>query len=82
MHDRLEKEINSLQNKKQELLSIDTNFNDKLNYGMSLLNNLDKYFVDADIDIKQEIIGLIFPEKLQFDEKNIKPQKSMMFLPL
>ena len=73
--DRLNENKRTLESKKQELLSIDTNFNDKLNYGMSLLKNLPKYFTDADIDTKQELIGLIFPEKLQFDGKKYQTTK-------
>lgn len=73
--DRLSENKRTLESKKQELMSIDTNFNDKLNYGMSLLKNLPKYFTDADIDTKQELVGLIFPEKIQFDGKKCQTTK-------
>ena len=73
--ERFDLEKSKLEDKKKELLSMDTNFNDKLNYGMSLLNNLPKYFTDADIDTKQELIGLIFPEKIQYDGKKYQTTK-------
>ncbi len=72
IHERLEKNLVDLNEKKQTVLAIDTNFNDKLNYGLSLLYNLDKYFVDADINLKNDILGLTFNGKMMFHEKKFQ----------
>ena len=41
-----------------------------MSYGFSLLKDLDKYYSNASIGVKQKLIGSIFPEKLIYqDEK-------------
>ena len=46
-----------------------------LNYSISLINNLERYFDDAPIDIKQRLLGSFFPEKVEFDGKSFRTTK-------
>jgi len=80
MKERIEKHIRDLKFKKEEILSIDTNFNDKLDFGLNLLSNLDKIFTLMDIETKYFLIGLIFPEKLQFLKNEYQTTKINEFI--
>jgi len=59
------------------LASGDENFEGYLSFSCSLLKNLDTAYRKANLEIKQRIIGSIFPGKLIFEETNIEPQKSL-----
>lgn len=52
-----------------------TNINPKLNYSMLLINNLERYFDDAPVEIKQRLLSSIFPEKVEFDGKTFRTNK-------
>ena len=60
-------EIESLERKKVEILSSNDDYQKYLDRGFSLLKNIDKHFVAADLAGKQQIAGSIFIEKLTFD---------------
>ena len=60
-------EIESLERKKAEILSSNDDYQKYLDRGFSLLKNIDKHFVAADLAGKQQIVGSIFIEKLTFD---------------
>lgn len=55
--------------------SIRTNLNPKLDYSISLIDNLDKYFEDAPIEVKQHLLSSIFPEKVEFDGISFRTTK-------
>ena len=42
----------------------------KLHYAISLINNAVIYVRDAPLEVKTKLIGLIFPEKIEFDGKH------------
>ena len=44
-----------------------TNLTPKLDYAITLINNVEQYFEDAPIEVKQRLLSLIFPEKVEFD---------------
>ena len=44
----------------------------KLHYVISLINNVVMYVRDAPLEVKIKLIGLIFPEKIEFDGKNYR----------
>ena len=44
-----------------------TNLTPKLDYAITLINNVEQYFEDAPIEVKQRLLSLIFPEKVVFD---------------
>lgn len=48
------------------------NIEPKLDYAISLINNLDKYIRDAPIEVKLKLIGSIFDEKIEFDGKTYR----------
>jgi site-specific DNA recombinase len=52
--------------KLRQIRSVKRNFEKYLESGINLLTNLNKFYHSADIDIKQQLIGSIFPEKLVF----------------
>lgn len=54
---------------------IRTNLNPMLDYSISLINNLERYFDDAPIEIKQRLLGSFFPEKVEFDGKSFRTTK-------
>ncbi len=72
----IEEDINNLQKQIEGVLtSIRTNLNPKLEYSICLINNLDKYFEDAPIEIKQRLLSSMFPEKVEFDGKSFQTEK-------
>ena len=48
------------------------NIEPKLDYAMSLINNMDKYIRDAPIEVKVKLIGSIFDGKIEFDGKSYR----------
>ncbi|MFV0417416.1 MAG: hypothetical protein ACK5KT_01630 [Dysgonomonas sp.] len=80
MKERIEKQIPDLRFEQEQILSIDTNFDSKLDFGLNLLSNLDKFFNLMDIETKYYLIGLIFPEKLQFQENKYQTTKTNEFV--
>ena len=41
---------------------------------ISLINNIDRFILDAPIALKIKLLGSMFPEKIEFDGKNIEPK--------
>lgn len=54
--------------RRRELERLDTDFDRYLRYGLSLLTTLPRSYAEAPLEVKQKLIGLIFPEKLVYDE--------------
>jgi hypothetical protein len=48
---------------------------DRANYSFNLLKQLDKFYDKASLDIKQKLVGLIFPEKLIFENDRLQTPK-------
>ncbi len=72
---RYKNRIDDLLNRKAELEAKDSNFMQYVNYGFSLLKNLDKYYLKSNIAVKQKIISSIFPEKLIYQDKKYRTNK-------
>jgi site-specific DNA recombinase len=68
-------EIEKLTRKQTEILGMDDDYQKYLAYGFSLLKNLGDYYEKADIEAKQKLIGLIFPEKLIFENNQFRTKK-------
>ena len=62
--------------------AIRTNLQPKLDYSISLIDNVERYFEDAPIEVKQRLLGLIFPEKVVFDGKSFRTTKTNAVLEL
>ena len=69
---RYKNEIDGLLNRKAELKDKDSNFMQYVNYGFSLLKNLDRYYLKSNIAVKQKLISSIFPEKLIYQDKKYR----------
>jgi hypothetical protein len=52
--------------KLRQIISVRSNFEKYLQSGINLLGNLEKYYHESDIEVKQQLIGSIFPEKIVF----------------
>jgi site-specific DNA recombinase len=47
----------------------------KLHYAISLIDNLERYFRDGPVGIKIKLLGLMFPEKIEFDGTHYRTEK-------
>jgi site-specific DNA recombinase len=55
-----------------ELSNTDTAFLQYLCFGMNVLSNLRNVFDSSSLEGKQKLVGLIFPEKLIYDNGNYR----------
>ena len=71
--ERYEKEAKELESR---IVLLETgnrgNIEPKLNYAISLINNLDKYILDAPVEVKIKLLGSIFDGKIEFDGKSYR----------
>lgn len=66
-------EIQTRQDKVDALnMTSRTGFKEKFNYAITLIDNLERYIVDAPIEVKIKLIGSMFPEKIEFDGKSFR----------
>lgn len=66
-----------------DLRTADSGYKEYCRYGFSLLSNMNYYYTEADIENKQKMLGLIFPEKLQFSNntfQTIQPNEVLTLL--
>jgi site-specific DNA recombinase len=56
----------------RQIKSVHSNFEKYLQSGINLLGNLEKYYHASDIEVKQQLIGSIFPEKLVFVDGKVR----------
>lgn len=52
-----------------------TNLTPKLDYAITLINNVEQYLEDAPIEVKKRLLSLIFPEKVEYDGKSFRTTK-------
>lgn len=72
----IDKDIQSIQKQIEGVQAlIQTNLTPKVEYAILLINNLQHYFKDAPVEVKQRLLGLIFPEKIEFDGKSFQTEK-------
>ena len=43
-----------------------------MGYAISLINNIDRFILDAPITLKIKLLGSMFPEKIEFDGKKYR----------
>ena len=68
MLQRYEAEVAEMQKKVEILKTANRgNIEPKLDYAISLINNMDKYIRDAPVEVKIKLIGSIFDGKIEFD---------------
>ena len=70
---RYEKEVLDIQSRITILETGNrTNLEPKLKYAMSLIDNLDRYILDAPVEVKFKLIGSMFDGKIEFDGKSYR----------
>ena len=63
-----QKQLDELQNKVDVLeMGNRSKIKPKLDYSISLINNMERYIVDAPVETKIKLISSMFPEKIKFD---------------
>ncbi len=61
-------EIDVLERRKVALLTSEDDYQEYLDKGIPMLQNIDKHWLAADLNGKQHIVGSIFPQKLVFEK--------------
>ena len=67
-----EEEIGKLERKIEEISTMDSDLLEQVNFCCDLVTNLPKYFMEADLQAKQQILGSILAEKLVFDDNSYR----------
>jgi site-specific DNA recombinase len=70
-------EIDKLTRRAIEVASMDSNYKKYLDDGFCLLKHFASEYNRASLDIKQKLIGSVFPEKLIFDKNEYRTQNMM-----
>lgn len=69
---KLKEEISILQKKVELQESSETGFMKYCRYGIPLLSNISGFYLNAEVEIKQKLLGSIFPAKLHFRDGNYR----------
>jgi site-specific DNA recombinase len=69
---RYSTKLNDLKEQRETLSSQDSNMTKYMKYSFGLLQNLPQHYQEASFDIKQKLIGSIFPEKLVFEDSTYR----------
>ncbi len=72
LKEHTQSQIDSLKLRIDELTFSDTAFEKYSRYGMSFLTHMDLYYEMATLEVKQKILGSIFPQKLVFEDENYR----------
>ncbi len=72
---RYEETISKLMRDIANISQVDADYQDYLDFGFHVLANLDKYYEQGDVLAKQQMIGLIYPEKLIFENNQCRTTK-------
>lgn len=75
-------ECAGFRNRINELRGIESGFAKYSRYGLSLLSNLAGYYEAASVDVKQRMIGSMFPEKLIIKDGKYRTNRPSDFLSL
>ncbi len=68
----LSRECTELRSRIAELKGAESGFQEYYRYGLSLLSNMGSYYNAANIENRQKMLGLIFPEKLVFSNNTFQ----------
>lgn len=53
-----------------------TPFKKYLSFGLSVVGNLEHFYKQAPLEVKQKLIGLVFPEKLTYENTSFRTTKT------
>lgn len=73
--DEYEGKIKKLEAKIQQMTFISSHLGEQLTFCGQLLPNVAKYYATADLSVKQQIIGSIYPEKLIFEKNSYRTMR-------
>ncbi len=73
--DEYEGEIVKIEREIEKISTLDSDLREQIGFCCDLLGNLPKYFVEADLQAKQQILGSILAEKLVFEENQYRTIK-------
>ena len=79
---RLEPEIERLVRKQINLSEKNPEEQEVMEFGFYFLSNMTKLFAEASLEAKHQIIGSMFPEKLVFENKELRTNPESGVLPL
>lgn len=79
---RIQNELKSLKLEKEELNIDKSEFKKYFEYGLCFLLNMKKHYQLATLDVKQKIVGSIFPDKIVFFENKYRTTKTNELLSL
>ena len=68
----------NLSERKDELLNLNDyqkDLRDYINYGLKLMQNLEIFFEQSDVNLKNKLLSSIFEKKIQFDGENYRTPK-------
>lgn len=82
LKDKYALQIVELKNRIDDLKSASSGFAEYTKFGFSLLSNLSYYYNQSNLENKQKMIGLIFPEKLVFSNSSYRTTKPNELLSL
>ena len=80
--ENLSKECSELRNRIAELKSAESGFQEYCRYGFSLLSNMGHYYKTTNIENRQKMLGLIFPEKLVYNNDTFQTMQPSELLDL
>jgi DNA invertase Pin-like site-specific DNA recombinase len=72
MKKKLDEEIVDLKNREAQILEQESDFALYIKQGFTLVDNLRRFYHDASVEVKQKIVGSIFPQKLVFDQNSYR----------
>ena len=72
----IEAELDRLNREEVQMRQGMENYDSKIDDCLDLILNLDKYYVSKNTEIKQKIIGSMFPEKLTFENNEYRTLKT------
>ncbi|MBS0646659.1 MAG: recombinase family protein [Verrucomicrobia bacterium] len=78
----LSRECAELRSKIAELKAAESGYQEYCRYGFSLLSNMGHYYRTANIENRQKMLGLIFPEKLVYDNHTFQTMQPSEVLDL
>ena len=82
VREKVNEEGREIEKKISEHEKMESGYKHDCKFGISLLNNLNEYYLAASLDNKLKMIGLIFPEKLVFTNNSFQTTEPSEILTL
>ena len=79
---RYEPIINQLESRLRNLLQDNGDLDDMIAFSRHFFKKMDKLYLEGNLAVKQQLIGLMFPEKLKFEKKALQTISDNPLIPL